>query len=106
MNKTVELVTQWADFEAAHPEAELADFCRYYLISKREREGRSELFGGAMPPRADIVIGKLIFRISKLQMTYINLVIPSLQINHFEEFALIDRSASESAKLAGSFARI
>ncbi|HEX9509182.1 MAG TPA: winged helix DNA-binding protein [Puia sp.] len=90
MNKTVELVNQWAAFEAGHPDADIADFCRYYLVAKREREGRQELFGGAMPPRADIVIGKLLFRISKLQSNYINLVIPSLSINHFEEFALLN----------------
>ena len=94
MNKTVELVTQWAAFEEGHPEADLADFCRYYLISKREMEGHRELFGGTMPPRADIALGKLIFRIAKLQTTYINLVLPSLSISHFEEFALLNAIAN------------
>ncbi len=35
MNKTVELVNYWADFENAHPHTEILDFCRYMLFKRK-----------------------------------------------------------------------
>jgi len=46
MNKTVELVNIWAEFEKKHPDGDIKDFCRYHLIHQREIEGKGPLVGG------------------------------------------------------------
>jgi DNA-binding MarR family transcriptional regulator len=89
MNKTAELVNQWAAFEANYPEAGIDDFCRYYLISKREEDGQNKLFDGAVPPTAEIILVKLVDRIAKLHMIYIRIAMKTLKISHFEEFNLL-----------------
>jgi len=89
MNKTVELITQWVDFEGKHPGGTLEEFCRYYLASKREFKTDGKLFGGEIPPRKDIVLMKLIDRIARLHMVYVLVALKDLKINHFEEFSLL-----------------
>jgi DNA-binding MarR family transcriptional regulator len=92
-NKTAELVNQWAVFEATHPEADIEDFCSYYLISRRQKDDTQKLFDGVMPPGPHIVINKLIGRIAKLFMIYINMALEDIRIHHFEEFNLLNAIA-------------
>jgi DNA-binding MarR family transcriptional regulator len=94
MNKTAELVIHWADFEEKHPEAGIDEFCRYYLASKREKEYSANLFDGEVPPRADIVMTKLVDRISRMHMIYVQSALKEMQINHFEEFSLLSAIAN------------
>jgi DNA-binding MarR family transcriptional regulator len=93
-NKIVELVNQWAAYEEHHPEADIGDFCRYYLVSQREKGGAAKLFDGAIPPRTDVVLCKLFDRIAKLQMLYARMAMEKLPINNFEEFALLNAIAN------------
>jgi DNA-binding MarR family transcriptional regulator len=92
-NKTAELVNQWAAFEEIHPEADIEDFCRYYLVHQREAKEKRELFDGAIPPYPDVAISKVIDRIAKLQMIYVNIVMEGARISNFEEFALLNAIA-------------
>ena len=94
MNKTAELVTQWAAYEAKHPDGSIDEFCRYYLVSKREAADSKRLFDGEMPPRSDIVLIKLLDRIARLHMIYIYSAMRDLKINHFEEFSLLSAIAN------------
>ncbi len=94
MNKTVELVNSWADFEAGHPDSGIKDFCRYYLASRRNKETLDNLFDGEMPPRADIVLAKLMDRISRIHMIYIQIAMKGMKIQHFEEFSLLSAIAN------------
>jgi len=94
MNKTAELVNLWADFEDKYSEASIDEFCRYYLTSKRETVSSGELFNGDFPPRADIVLTKLIDRISRLHMIYVQLALKEMKISHFEEFSLLSAIAN------------
>ncbi len=94
MNKTAELVVHWANFEEKYPEVGLDEFCRYYLASKREKEYSANLFDGEIPPRADIVLTKLLDRISRLHMIYVQLALKEMKINHFEEFSLLSAIAN------------
>ncbi len=94
MNKTVELVNSWADFEAGHPDSGIKDFCRYYLASGRNKETPDNLFDGEMPPRADIVLAKLMDRISRIHMIYIQIAMKGMKIQHFEEFNLLSAIAN------------
>jgi DNA-binding MarR family transcriptional regulator len=93
-NNTVELVNRFAEFEESHPESGLEEFCRYYLASKKKKENLENLFDGEMPPRADIIAMKLIDRISRLHMIYIQVAMKRMTIRHFEEFSLLSAIAN------------
>jgi len=41
MNKAVKLLISYNDFEEVHPDAELEDFCRYYLAKSRKKRVES-----------------------------------------------------------------
>jgi DNA-binding MarR family transcriptional regulator len=94
MNRTVELVNSWADFEEGHPDSGIEDFCRHYLASRRNKESLGNLFGGEMPPRTDIILAKLIDRISRIHMIYIQIAMRGMKIRHFEEFSLLSAIAN------------
>lgn len=95
MNQTARLVSLWADFEEKHPEASILEFCRYHLASQQGRENYpEELFNGEVPPRPDIVITKLLDRIARLHMIYIQLAMKDMKISHFEEFSLLSAIAN------------
>ena len=93
MNKTVELVNRYAEFEDSHPDSGIEDFCRYYLAFRREKETMDNLFDGEMPPREDIILAKLIDRISRIHMIYIQIAMNGMKIQHFEEFSLLSAIA-------------
>ncbi len=71
MNKTVELVNEWASYEAAHPDASLEEFCRYYLTNQRSNRELPPNFGGSgVPPTPGSFLMKLMGYISKVFETY------------------------------------
>jgi predicted transcriptional regulator len=90
MNKTVNLVNLWGEFEAKHPDAEIEDFCRYYLTSIREKENAGKLFGGFMPPTDKIILSKLIQRLATFQQTYANASLSNIPIKQLEEFLILN----------------
>ena len=94
MNKTVNLVNLWGEFEAKHPEAEIEDFCRYHLTSTREKENAGKLFGGMMPPTDKIILSKLIQRLSTFQQSYANAALESIPIKQLEEFLVLNAVAN------------
>src|SRR3569833_369140 len=70
MNKTVALVNEWADFEQQHPDADIADFCRHYLISQREKDKKVPLEGGDIPWNINGLLLKMMGRINKLNIIF------------------------------------
>jgi DNA-binding MarR family transcriptional regulator len=94
MNKTVELVNRYAEFEESYPDAGIADFCRHYIASQRNKETLDNLFDGEIPPRADIILTKLIDRIARIHMIYIQIAMKGMKIQHFEEFSLLSAIAN------------
>lgn len=65
MNKTVELVNEWAAYEANHPEAGIEEFCRHYLIRQRAQREHAPPFGGTrVPPTSRSFLSKLLGHIS------------------------------------------
>jgi DNA-binding MarR family transcriptional regulator len=94
MNKTVELVTTWTQFEEKHSGASLEDFYRYCLALNRESANIDNLFDGEVPPRPDIVITKLLDRIARLHMIYMHIAMKGMKISHFEEFSLLSAIAN------------
>ena len=96
MNKTADLVSLWADYDSKHPGTTIKEFCRYYLVSNKLEEESPRLFDGEMPPRQDIILSKLLDRISRLHMVYIHIAMQDLKIKHFEEFSLLSAVANLS----------
>jgi DNA-binding MarR family transcriptional regulator len=94
MNKTVELVNRFAEFEESYPDAGIEDFCRHYIASQRNKESLGNLFDGEMPPKADIILTKLLDRIARIHMIYIQIAMKGMKIQHFEEFSLLSAIAN------------
>jgi DNA-binding MarR family transcriptional regulator len=94
MNKTAELVRIWADFEMSYPDAGIDDFCRHYLASGKKKQNSENFFDGEAPPRKDIILIKLIDRLARMHMIYVDLVLKNLKLNHFEEFNLLSAIGS------------
>ncbi len=93
MNQTVLLVNEWAAFEEKHPEADLADFCRYYLTQQRASSEKGELVGGIQPPQPDLLLIKIIDRIARLYRFYAEAAIAESGVRHFEEFLFLNAIA-------------
>jgi DNA-binding MarR family transcriptional regulator len=94
MNKTVELVNRYAEFDERFPDAGIEEFCRYYLASRRDKKTLENLFDGEIPPSADIILAKLIDRIARIHMIYIQIAMTGMKIQHFEEFSLLSAIAN------------
>lgn len=88
-NKTVALVNEWALFEEQHPNAEIADFCRFYLSRQDHLLPNKDLVGGVIPPFNDGLMMKIIGRIGKLNMYYSNLALKDTPLNQIDEFGLL-----------------
>jgi DNA-binding MarR family transcriptional regulator len=89
MNKTVELVNQWGVFEENHPNGTIDDFCRHFLIHKREEGKITKEKGELMPVTADSVLMRLLGRIVKLHSIYTVTALEGTGLNQVEEFALL-----------------
>lgn len=72
MNKTVDLVSQWTDFEAKFPGGTIADFCRHYLASEKKtnRIVSKNLAGGVRPQKASSLLMKTMSRITSIFFHY------------------------------------
>ncbi|HTF28684.1 MAG TPA: winged helix DNA-binding protein [Flavitalea sp.] len=86
MNKTVELVTEWATFEEQHPEESLEAFCRHYLISKREKQEDPGFLEGIVPTHKKSLLTKLLVKIVRMQNVYLALATKDIAIKQPEEF--------------------
>jgi DNA-binding MarR family transcriptional regulator len=86
MNKTVDLVNEWAAFEEKHPGNSIGDFCRYYLIREREKGGSSRFLEGIVPPEKASLLTKLLVRIVRMQAVYLDMAIKETGIRQAEEF--------------------
>jgi DNA-binding MarR family transcriptional regulator len=91
MNKTVELVNEWARYEERFPDGSVEDFCRYYLIQKREERGQNQLFNGVMvPPRPDMALAKLLGRIMGVYSVFADEAARSLGMKRAWEFYFLN----------------
>jgi len=89
MNKTVELVNEWASFEQRHPDADIGDFCRHYLISQREKDRKMPLEGGDIPWHPNGLLLKMMGRINKLNLIFAAKALEGTGIDQLEEFGML-----------------
>jgi DNA-binding MarR family transcriptional regulator len=91
MNKTVELVNEWARFEQQYKEATIEEFCRRYLISQREKKEIGKNFRGVIPPQVDAYLSKLIGRVCQILILYSEIPIQSIpEIKQMEDFYFLN----------------
>ena len=89
MEKTIELVNSWGEFARQHPGAEIEDFCRHFLVSKRESENKGPLVGGVVPVLIDGLLMKIIGRIHKIHVIYAYAAFAGTPLNQLEEFGCL-----------------
>lgn len=92
MNKTVQLVNEWAAFESAHPQAEIEEFCRYYLTMQRSKLDLGENFlGKGAPPMPAAYLMKLIGFIARLFEIYVARALSDVpEIKQAEDFFFLN----------------
>jgi DNA-binding MarR family transcriptional regulator len=95
MNKTVELVNHWGEFEAKHPDGSIEDFCRRWLARQHKKATSGTLVGGVVPSLNDALLLKIIGRISKLTMAYANIALKGSDLNQIEEFGILQTIRKE-----------
>lgn len=86
MNKAVELLNLWADFENNHQEAEIEDFCRYLLIREKEKDKKNVFLGTALPPDNLSKLAKIVGRVAKLQNAYAVIALKDCGLSTLDEF--------------------
>jgi len=89
MNKTVELVNEWAKFEERYPEGNLEDFCRYYLIYKKQEEAVENRLGNFQLSNVRFGLMKAINRLNKLWLYYSLTALKPLDIGSFDEYTFL-----------------
>lgn len=95
MNKTVELVNQWGQYEQQFPKGNIEDFCRHYLAHQQQNKTDGVLVGGVVPSLIDGLLLKIIGRISKLNMAYANMALKGTELNQIEEFGILQTIRKE-----------
>lgn len=95
MNKTVELVNKWGEFEQKYPNGSIDEFCRYYLAHHKQKNVKGTLVGGVVPAFNDGLLMKIIGRISKLNMAYANIALRGTELNQIEEFGILQTIRKE-----------
>jgi len=86
MNRTVELLNLWADFESKHADAEIEDFCRYLLIREREKDKKNIFPDVASPPDNLSRLAKITGRVAKLHNAYAVIALKDCGLSSIEEF--------------------
>ncbi|MCX6213672.1 hypothetical protein [Spirosoma sp.] len=93
MNKAVELLNLWANYEQENPKADLTQFCQAYLASQQHKSSLASFWQSPVPPdRASLLI-KLIGRISKLHTLHALAAFKKCGLNSFDEFLYLSSVA-------------
>jgi DNA-binding MarR family transcriptional regulator len=98
MNKTVELVNHWGDFETKHPDGSIADFCRYFLAHEsKKHQAEGVLVGGVVPFHKAGLLLKIIGRIARLNLSYANLALEGTGLHQIEEYGILHTIKKEKS---------
>jgi hypothetical protein len=89
-NKTAELVKLWAEFEQTHPNSSIDDFCRYYLITSREKENKQGFLKGNVPPGIDQTLIKLMGTLGAVFEIYASNALKAAGVNQLLEFVFLN----------------
>lgn len=91
-NKLVELVNLWDAFEQDNPQAEIADFCQFYLLSEKLKSGDRKLPIDTPPKPGMTIDGELagVFsRLYRYSTLYAKKVLSNSALNNLEDFVYL-----------------
>jgi len=86
MNKTVEIVKEWVDFEEKNPAGTLEDFCTFFLSEKGKNKSTTKHLGGSSDCLFIYSLTKVINRLSKLWMYFTLNAMKPMGLSSFDEF--------------------
>ena len=99
MNKTVELVKLWGDYETAHPADGILEFCRFLLLKEKQQKQTLAFAKSAMPDHPASVLAKMLGRLGRLLNNYAGFAIRQSGLSGFEDFFYLnDISANDQPK--------
>jgi DNA-binding MarR family transcriptional regulator len=91
MNRTVELVMAWSQFEEKFKEGTIEEFCRHYLTNQREKKETGQNFRGAIPPQPDAYMSKLLSRIVRMLAIYSEIALREIpEVSRLEDFYFLN----------------
>ena len=90
MNKAVELLNRWAEFESTHEAAGIEDFCRYLLIKEKQKDQKEIFAGASKPPDNLSQLAKITGRIARLQSTYAGIALKECGLSGIDEFIYLN----------------
>lgn len=88
MNKAVELMKRWGEFDEKHPDASIEDFFRYEIAKLSNRPAPVLMVNG-IPLTPDSRLMMLIGRIAKVHQVYSAIALDSTGLSQIEEFAIL-----------------
>ncbi|KAA2241890.1 hypothetical protein F0L74_18695 [Chitinophaga agrisoli] len=88
MNKTVELVRLWGEYERQYPDATIEDFCRSQLVDAVKAQKVKET-AWQMRPDLNGALVKLISRIGRFHIIYTNKALEGTGLDQIEEFGIM-----------------
>ena len=94
MNKTVELVNAWSEYEMAHTNATIDDFCYSYIMEKKVIQKSEMVLAGNVPPDNYSRIAKMIGRIAKLHNTYAVIILKECGLTSLDDFLYLNSIAT------------
>lgn len=84
-DRLIALINHWHRFEVANPEAEIADFCRFYLAEQEQKKTESQTF-----ERREMLLvnqlGHVLGRLSKFAQNHSKQMMAELGVTHFEDW--------------------
>ncbi len=96
MNKTVELVKLWGDYETDHPADGILEFCRFLLLKEKQQKQKLAFAKSAMPDHPASVLAKMLGRLGRLLNNYAGFAIRQSGLSGFEDFFYLnDISAND-----------
>ncbi|MEP6713346.1 MAG: winged helix DNA-binding protein [Ferruginibacter sp.] len=89
MNKTVELIKEWVEFEEQHPKGSLEDFCKNFLSAKEKKQSIGKALAGSSECLFIYSLTKVINRLSKLWMYFTLDAMKPMGLTSFDEFVFL-----------------
>lgn len=89
MNKTLQVVQKWVDFEEQNPKATLEDFCRHYLSNGSKYKTAASDVPCSTNYHLRYALSKVINRLSKLWMYFTLNAMKPMGLSSFDEFIFL-----------------
>ena len=99
MNKTVELVKLWGDYETAHPADGIIEFCRFLLLKEKQQKQKLAFAKSAMPDHPASILAKMLGRLGRLLNNYAGFAIRQSGLSGFEDFFYLNDISANDAPI-------